>query len=82
MIKPSFITQELLMIFLDSSKKLLAVFLTLTMVFIATFSMGASSEILAAPEPDPIICPTNRTPSQFEHDLRNCLLYTSDAADE
>ena len=74
MIKPSFITQELLMIFLDSSKKLLAVFLTLTMVFIATFSMGASSEILAAPEPDPIICPTNRTPSQFEHDLRKALL--------
>ena len=62
------------MTFSDTSKKLLAVFLTFAIAFMATFCMGANSEILAAPAPDPSICPWNRTPSQFERDLRNALI--------
>ena len=62
------------MTFPDTSKKLLAVFLTFAIAFMATFCMGANSETLAAPAPDPSICPWNRTPSQFERDLRNALI--------
>ncbi|MFN6248071.1 hypothetical protein, partial [Microcystis sp.] len=56
-----------------SKKTLLALFLTFVIAFMATFCLGANSEVLAAPIADPSVCPDNRTLSPFEKDLRTAL---------
>ncbi|NCQ91992.1 MAG: hypothetical protein GPI94_15170 [Microcystis aeruginosa LG13-03] len=56
-----------------SKKTLLALFLTFVIAFMATFCLGANSEVLAAPIADPSVCPATRTLSPFEKDLRTAL---------
>ena len=56
-----------------SKKRLLALFLTFVIAFMATFCLGANSEVLAAPIADPSVCPATRTLSPFEKALRTAL---------
>ncbi len=65
--------KELPMILSETSRKLLTLFLTFLIAFMATFCVGIDSEILAAPAVDPTVCPATRTPSEFETELRTAL---------